>query len=56
MLQEIEQQLVENPDDIKVEQIQDLVEVSMMKHGFYKQAKSFILYRDQQAKNRRIVD
>lgn len=56
MLQEIEDQILMDDQKLRVEQIQDLVEVSMMKHGFYKQAKSFILYRDQQAKNRRVID
>ena len=34
-------------DDIKVEDIQNQVEVALMREGFYKVAKSFILYRQE---------
>jgi ribonucleoside-triphosphate reductase len=35
-----------------VERIQDLVEIALMKEGFHSEAKAFILYREQRAKQR----
>ena len=39
-------------DDIKVEDIQNQVEEALMKEGFYKAAKSFMLYRQQHTEDR----
>lgn len=38
----------------KVEEIQDLVEEALMRHGFYEIAKAYILYREQQAEKRHV--
>lgn len=40
-------------EPIKVEDIQDIVEDSLMKSHFYKSAKSYILYRDERTRIRR---
>lgn len=39
-------------DEIDIEKIQDLVEKELMENGHYEIAKSYILYRDQRAKER----
>ena len=39
-------------DDIKVEDIQNQVEEALMREGFYKVAKSFMLYRQQHTEDR----
>ena len=39
-------------DDIKVEDIQNQVEEALMREGFYKVAKSFMLYRQQHSEDR----
>ena len=39
-------------DDIKVEDIQNQVEEALMREGFYKVAKSFILYRQEHSEDR----
>ena len=43
---------VENP--VGIEQIQDVVELSLMRHGHYSVARKYILYREEQAKVRSI--
>ena len=39
-------------EDIKVEEIQNQVEESLMREGFYKVAKSFMIYRQQHTEDR----
>ena len=39
-------------DDIKVEDIQNQVEEALMREGFYRVAKSFILYRQEHTEDR----
>ena len=41
---------------IHVEAVQDIVEVELMKNGFYQEARCFILYRDQRAKERTVLN
>lgn len=43
-------------DDIKVEDIQNQVEVALMKEGFYDVAKSFMLYRQSHTEDRETLD
>jgi ribonucleoside-triphosphate reductase len=43
-------------DDIKVEDIQNQVEEALMREGFYKVAKSFILYRQQHTEDRETLE
>ena len=43
-------------DDIKVEDIQNQVEEALMKEGFYKVAKSFILYRQLHSEDRETLE
>lgn len=52
---EIEMKNMLNEDIIRVEDIQDIVEIELMKNGFYREAKSFILYREQRTKDRLIL-
>ncbi len=40
----------------KVEQIQDIVEIEMMKSGFFREARRFILYREERAKDRAVLE
>ncbi len=52
---EIEQQvrdLYAKEQHVDVEQIQDLVENTLMKDGFYKEAKSYVLYREERSRQR----
>ena len=42
--------------EISVEYIQDKVEEKLMKYGFYKEAKAYILYRDEHKKKREIIN
>lgn len=39
-------------DSVNVEAIQDLVETTLMKHGYYQVAKAFILYREKRSESR----
>lgn len=57
MIEHIEEamKMILNEDIIRVEEIQDIVEIELMKNGFYKEAKSFILYREQRSKDRLIL-
>lgn len=41
---------------LKVEQIQDIVEIEMMKSGFFREARRFILYREERAKDRAVIE
>ena len=43
-------------DDIKVEEIQNQVEEALMREGFYKVAKSFILYRQEHTEDRETLE
>ena len=43
-------------DDIKVEDIQNQVEEALMREGFYKVAKSFMLYRQQHTEDRETLE
>jgi ribonucleoside-triphosphate reductase len=43
-------------DDIKVEDIQNQVEEALMREGFYKVAKSFILYRHEHSEDRETLE
>lgn len=45
---------IDNPDVIDVESVQDKVEETLMEKGFYKVAKSYILYREYRTKLRRM--
>jgi len=42
-------------NDIKVEDIQNQVEVALMKEGYYKVAKSFIIYRQEHTEDREAI-
>lgn len=52
---EVEQFLNRNEDKRAVECIQDEVERSLMEHGFYAEAKSYILYRWQRTERRKAL-
>lgn len=41
--------------EVKVEQIQDFVEIALMRAGFYREARSFILYREERSKTRAML-
>lgn len=43
-------------NDIKVEDIQNQVEEALMREGFYRVAKSFIVYRQQHAEDRETLE
>jgi ribonucleoside-triphosphate reductase len=43
-------------DDIKVEEIQNQVEEALMREGFYRVAKSFILYRQEHSEDRETLE
>ena len=43
---------IADSNEIDIEKIQDLVEKELMENGHYEVAKSYILYRDQRAKER----
>ncbi len=47
---------LEIKDDIKVEDIQNQVEEALMREGFYKVAKSFILYRQEHTEDRETLE
>lgn len=49
LLTSICEELILYNDDINVELIQDIVEESLMKHGYYNEAKAYILYRKHKA-------
>ena len=43
-------------ENIKVEDIQNQVETALMKEGYYKVAKSFIIYRQEHSEDREVLD
>lgn len=45
-----------NRESITVETIQDMVETELMKRGYYKVAKAYILYRDKRGEFRAIIE
>ena len=47
---------LEISDDIKVEDIQNQVEVALMKEGYYDVAKSFMLYRQRHTEDRETIE
>ena len=47
---------LEIKDDIKVEDIQNQVEVALMKEGYYQVAKSFMLYRQSHSEDRETLE
>lgn len=53
--QEVAQFLTDNEAFRTVEHIQDKVERCLMEHGFYTEAKSYILYRWQRTEQRQIM-
>lgn len=57
LIENVEQRLEElaKESEIKVEQIQDIVEIELMRSGFYREARRFILYREERAKYRAII-
>lgn len=44
-----------SPQGVAVEKVQDIVEMQLMEAGHYKVAKSYILYREEHAKKRRLT-
>ena len=57
MVDDIEENLFHEVNlghEATVEDIQDLVEMTLVKNNYYKEVKSFILYRDERKKKRRI--
>ena len=55
MTDEVEKFLIENVESRSVECIQDEVERILMVHGFYAEAKSYILYRWQRSEKRKLL-
>ena len=55
MTDEVEKYLLENENSRTVECIQDEVERILMVHGFYAEAKSYILYRWQRSEKRKLL-
>ena len=53
IIKDIEQSLY---DQINVEMIQDLVEESLMKHGYLQVAKAYILYRQKHSEQRKVIN
>lgn len=53
IIKDIEQSLY---NQINVEMIQDLVEESLMKHGYLQVAKAYILYRQKHSEQRKIIN
>lgn len=52
---EVKQLVIAGEKEISVEQIQDKVEELLMKHQYYKEAKSYILYREKRTENRNML-
>lgn len=48
----IQNKIMKSKDSIEVEEIQDIVEDTLMKNHFYKSAKAYILYRDERTRVR----
>ena len=55
MALEIEAFVLEHDDKRDVESIQDIVEKTLMSHGFYDEAKSYILFRWQRNEQRKYI-
>lgn len=55
MVLEIEAFVLEHDDKRDVESIQDIVEKTLMSHGFYDEAKSYILFRWQRNEQRKYI-
>lgn len=55
IVSEVEQYVSDNPAKRNVECIQDKVEKCLMAHGFYEEAKSYILFRDSRSEERKAI-
>ena len=55
MVGEVELFVNSDPSNRHVERIQDEVERTLMEHGFYAEAKNYILYRWQRTERRRVI-
>ena len=55
IVDEVELFLHQNEANRSVERIQDEVERSLMEHGFYAEAKNYILYRWQRTERRKVL-
>ena len=55
MTDHVEEFLIQNEESRSVECIQDEVERILMVHGFYAEAKSYILYRWQRSEKRKVI-
>ena len=56
MVTEVEQIIIDNPDQRTVEDIQNQVEKHLMMHGHYDEAKNFILFRYQRNEQRKAIN
>lgn len=56
MVAEVEQIIIDNPDQRTVEDIQNQVEKHLMMHGHYDEAKNFILFRYQRNEQRKAIN
>ena len=56
MVAEVEQIIIDNPDQRTVEEIQNQVEKHLMMHGHYDEAKNFILFRYQRNEQRTAIN
>ncbi len=55
IVSEVEQYISDYPTKRNVESIQDKVEKCLMAHGFYDEAKSYILFRDNRSEERKVI-
>lgn len=55
ILSEITKRAEADEENQNVEAIQDMVEELLMQHGYYREAKAYILYREQHAKTRKLI-
>ncbi|MCH4182377.1 MAG: ribonucleoside-diphosphate reductase subunit alpha [Prevotella sp.] len=55
IISDVEQYISDYPTKRNVESIQDKVEKSLMAHGFYDEAKSYILFRDNRSEERKAI-
>ena len=56
MVAEVEQIIIDNPDQRTVEEIQNQVEKHLMMHGHYDEAKNFILFRYKRNEQRKAIN
>ena len=56
MVAEVEQIIIDNPDQRTVEEIQNQVEKHLMMYGHYDEAKNFILFRYQRNEQRKAIN